>query len=1085
MKKLITILLILLSFKSFSQVKDTVILKLSSGNTGTVTNITATNGYGQNWTIINSSSTPNLSLLLDTFYTGFATRLRLSLDSLALINIINGKQTILSGTGYVKFSGTTPSYISAIPNTDLANSAINIAGNSTSLGGSVTQDAITGLSSTGIIKRTATNTLGIAISGTDYVIPSTLNSYVKYTDTSTMLSNYPIKDGTRATGTWGISVTGSAGSLLNSITNGYGINSFSYNGSGTGVVIADTTKLIYRSTIPADTANYLDGQGRIRSFSTVDTKSFNDTTSMKSYTGYAIYANMFSSTLGGIFYYDSTSSLALDGKNVFLSSKGSGTHFWVRAPNNAFLQLTTTGTSGSASLSGSVLNIPNYSSVPFNYTLRNYLTGYNTFSQILLDSLTLNNVNTITGITTGARWTNKKLIVYGASVELGLNSTTYSTDSWVAKLSYSANANLINKAITSTSFQKVTLGDSSFIDRLYTIPTYDTSYQAFIFGASNILNDYSLSISTSGISAAFTLAINSIISKGWPLYKIFLATPTVIGAFTRPTGGKTMDSLKIYSNLYAAAANAAGVKVIDNFNFMQQQKVAYNTYVSSDSIHPNNSGHYTAFENAATLLGSINSIGHLRVDGTTHLLDTLISEQYTTLSNGGLINGNITVNGYIGLGNYNFTTAGNSINTSNFNPTFTSTGSIYTDRKFINIQAASTGNNGAVNTDYRIFNKQTAASTSPNFINHNAAFVDSSGNLTTPSIYQFSGGVTLASAGTTGATIFKFNGNNIVNYSTIASLTDFAGSTAATGTGTITQYVGLNIRDQAVTSAYYGAAFGGTSGTGKYNIYASGTAQNYIRGFVGLGASASTPASALHIATGSITGAAWSGNGGILREDGGGFTYTDNTTSASGTIATASQNSFRAMSYATTNTGITVTDLSNVLINGAPTAGTNVTATNTWGLYVIGNTKLAGLSVNVGSDATGDLHYRASTGLLTRTPIGTSGQILTSSGTAPVWSTVRTYSTSQITGTDANITASAGTTIYLPAATLTANRTIDMTNLNTDLDYIVIANNEAGFTWSFTGQSVYYADGVTTITNLYANANYIIQRINGKLRIIN
>ena len=47
--------------------------------------------------------------------------------------IFNGKQAALSGTGYVKFSGTTPSYVSSIPNTDLANSTIS----GVSLGGTL------------------------------------------------------------------------------------------------------------------------------------------------------------------------------------------------------------------------------------------------------------------------------------------------------------------------------------------------------------------------------------------------------------------------------------------------------------------------------------------------------------------------------------------------------------------------------------------------------------------------------------------------------------------------------------------------------------------------------------------------------------------------------------------------------------------------------------------------------------------------------------------------------------------------------------------------------------------------------------
>ena len=49
----------------------------------------------------------------------------------------------------------------SVPNSSLANSAITIAGTSTALGGTITQDTITGLSSTGLVKRTGANTLGI------------------------------------------------------------------------------------------------------------------------------------------------------------------------------------------------------------------------------------------------------------------------------------------------------------------------------------------------------------------------------------------------------------------------------------------------------------------------------------------------------------------------------------------------------------------------------------------------------------------------------------------------------------------------------------------------------------------------------------------------------------------------------------------------------------------------------------------------------------------------------------------------------------------------------------------------------------
>lgn len=82
-------------------------------------------------------------------------------------------------------SGTLPNArLVSVPNSSLANSSITIAGNSTALGGTVTQDQITGLSATGLVKRTLANTLGIAtvtdlpftFNNTYYVSPNGNNS---------------------------------------------------------------------------------------------------------------------------------------------------------------------------------------------------------------------------------------------------------------------------------------------------------------------------------------------------------------------------------------------------------------------------------------------------------------------------------------------------------------------------------------------------------------------------------------------------------------------------------------------------------------------------------------------------------------------------------------------------------------------------------------------------------------------------------------------------------------------------------------------------------------------------------------------
>lgn len=71
-------------------------------------------------------------------------------------------------SGYLTLGGT----LGSINNSQLSNSNIGIAGTSVALGGSITQDTITGLSSTGIVQRSGANTLSIATAGSTYTSPS-------------------------------------------------------------------------------------------------------------------------------------------------------------------------------------------------------------------------------------------------------------------------------------------------------------------------------------------------------------------------------------------------------------------------------------------------------------------------------------------------------------------------------------------------------------------------------------------------------------------------------------------------------------------------------------------------------------------------------------------------------------------------------------------------------------------------------------------------------------------------------------------------------------------------------------------------
>lgn len=80
--------------------------------------------------------------------------------------------------------------------------------------------------------------------------------------------------------------------------------------------------------------------------------------------------------------------------------------------------------------------------------------------------------------------------------------------------------------------------------------------------------------------------------------------------------------------------------------------------------------------------------------------------------------------------------------------------------------------------------------------------------------------------------------------------------------------------------------------------------------------------------------------------------------------------------------------------------------------------------------------------------------------------------------TDADFTAVVNSIKHLPAATLTANRTITIP-AGTNGDVIELHNNEATYSWLLAGATVYLADRTTTVTALLYNVPTLMQKING------
>ena len=99
--------------------------------------------------------------------------------TIALGTQVSGTLNAASGgTGAHTASTTIPTSVlsGTISNGQLTNNSITIAGTATALGGSISQDTITGLSTTGLVQRTGANTLAIATPNTNYLPATTGNS---------------------------------------------------------------------------------------------------------------------------------------------------------------------------------------------------------------------------------------------------------------------------------------------------------------------------------------------------------------------------------------------------------------------------------------------------------------------------------------------------------------------------------------------------------------------------------------------------------------------------------------------------------------------------------------------------------------------------------------------------------------------------------------------------------------------------------------------------------------------------------------------------------------------------------------------
>ena len=225
-----------------SQVSGT--LPVANGGTG----VTTSTGTGSN--VLSASPT----------FTGTLTAANLTATgTTTLATSLTGYLSASSGVVSASSTIPTTALSGTITNAQLANSSITIAGTSTALGGSITQDTITGLSTTGLVKRTAANTLAIASSGTDYA-PATSGTSLLYGNGSGGFSNATVGTGlsftsgtltnsgvTALTGTTNqVNVSASTGSVTLSLPQSIATSSSpQFSSLGIGVAASGTAGDLY------------------------------------------------------------------------------------------------------------------------------------------------------------------------------------------------------------------------------------------------------------------------------------------------------------------------------------------------------------------------------------------------------------------------------------------------------------------------------------------------------------------------------------------------------------------------------------------------------------------------------------------------------------------------------------------------------------------------------------------------------------------------------------------------------------------------------------------------------------------------
>ena len=443
-----------------------------------------------------------------------------TVTSVATSGSVNGI-TLTGGTitssGTITLGGT----LSGITNSQLTNNSITIAGTATALGGSISQDTITGLSTTGIVKRTGANTLAIATSGSDYA-PATSTTNILYGNGSGGFS--PVTVGSGLTFTAGTLASTSGGGSVTSVSVSPN------NGVTAGVTNSTTTPTISI------------GLGAITPTSvTTNTMTFGVNTGVLTVTA---------GTVG-------SAAITGSGQAVFNSGPS------ISAPTitgaATAVNLTTSGLESVANLKTSGLTGYLYGNSTTNVTASTTIPTSSLSGSVSLTS----QVSGILPIANGGTGSSTASLVAGTGIAITgtfPNQTINATGGTgtVTSVSVTGNSGVLAGVATATTTPAISIGLGNITPTSVNAPIGNTTPSTGAFTTLNSSGQTLLATSTGNVGIGSTsptskLFVNSTSTAPSPHAAMYYDNPTAF--FTTGDGGQANTYARIAGGLYGGASS--------------------------------------------------------------------------------------------------------------------------------------------------------------------------------------------------------------------------------------------------------------------------------------------------------------------------------------------------------------------------------------------------------------------------------------------------------------------------------------------------------------------------------------------------